>query len=108
MLFTIPNKNRIDPVVLKTRAMLQAYSVIKHYPMNGAERLLDAYINNQYNKSLKNMCIDLLLHMTFHVNKAGEVILLFNDKRYDTIAQIITFGTGNIPGSKILQTAFYR
>lgn len=108
MLFTIPNKNRIDPVVLKTRAMLQAYSVIKHYPMNGAERMLSSYIENQYNKSLKNMCIDLLLHMTFHVNKAGEVVLLFNDRRYDTIAQIITFGNGAIPGSQILQAAFRR
>jgi hypothetical protein len=51
------------------------------------------------------MCIKLLLNLTFHKDKEGNFILLFKDPTLDKAAQIITYGTGAIPGSRILQIA---
>jgi hypothetical protein len=51
------------------------------------------------------MCIKLLLSLTFHTNKDGDLILLFRDQKHDKIAQLITYGNGAIPGSQILKIA---
>jgi hypothetical protein len=54
------------------------------------------------------MCIKLLLSLTFYEDNEGNLILLFKDQRYDKIAQLITYGNGAIPGSRILQIALTR
>jgi hypothetical protein len=54
---------------------------------------------------LKNICIKLLLNLTFYKDNTGNLILMFKDPKYDIIARLITYGNGAIPGSKILQIA---
>jgi hypothetical protein len=105
MLFTIPNKRYMSVEQLRTSTMLSAYYVIKSYPMRATDIMLDNYIQQQYNASLKNMCIKLLLSLTFHEDTQGNLVLLFKDSKYDKLAQLITYGNGAIPGSRILQTA---
>ena len=85
--------------------MLNAYFIIKNYPMHAADLVLDQYIQQQYGTTLKNMCIKLLLSLTFYENNEGKLILLFKDYKYDKIAQLITYGNGAIPGSSILRIA---
>jgi hypothetical protein len=66
---------------------------------------MDQYIQQQYNTTLKNMCIKLLLQLNFYEDDSGNLILMFKNPKYDKIASLITYGNGAIPGSKILQTA---
>jgi hypothetical protein len=93
---------------LRASTMLNAYYVIKHYPLHASELALDSYIQQQYDVSLKNMCIKLLLNLTFHKDDEGNLVLLFKDHKYDKIAQLITYGNGAIPGSQILQIALNK
>lgn len=105
MFFTINNKNYLSTEQLRTDALLDAYYVIQNYPLKASELILDNYIQQQYGVSLKNMCIKLLLSLTFYKDNSGNLVLLFKDQRYDAIAGLITYGNGVIPGSKILQIA---
>ena len=105
MLFTITNKYYKSIEQLRTDTLLSAYYIIKNYPMRAADKILDSYIQQQYGASLKNMCIKLLLSLTFHKNTDGNLVLLFKDQKYDKIAQLITYGNGAIPGSRILRMA---
>jgi hypothetical protein len=105
MLFTIKNNRYLSAEQLRTDTMLNAYFIIKNYPMHAADLLLDKYIQQQYNTTLKNMCIKLLLSLTFHKDDEGNLILLFKDPKHDRIAQLVTYGNGALLGSKILQIA---
>ena len=90
---------------LRSNTLLDAYFIIKNYPMHASEVALDQFIQQQYGTSLKNMCIKLLLSLTFHKDREGNLVLLFKDPKYDKIARLITYGNGAFPGSKILQIA---
>ena len=90
---------------LRTTALLNAYFLIKNYPLHASELMLDNFITQQYKVSLKDMCIKLLLSLTFYEDSDNNLILLFKDQKYDKIASLITYGNGAIPGSKILQIA---
>lgn len=104
MLFTIKNKY-IPFAQLRTNTLLDAYFIIKNYPMHASDLVLDNFIQAQYNVSLKNMCIKLLLGLTFYKNEKNELILLFKNPKYDEIARLITYGNGVISGSNILKVA---
>jgi hypothetical protein len=73
--------------------------------MGAADILMDRYVQQQYKMSLKNLCVKLLLNLTFYEDNAGNLVLLFKDNKYDNIASLITYGNGAIPGSKILKIA---
>lgn len=105
MFFIIPNKKYLSAEQLKTDTLLNAYFIIVNYPLNSTELILDSYIQSQYKTSLKNLCIKLLLSLTFYKNNSNELVLLFKNPVYDTIARLITYGNGAIKGSQILQIA---
>ena len=90
---------------LRTNTLLDAYFIIKNYSLHASELVLDTFIQQQYKISLKDLCIKLLLSLTYYKDEDGSLVLLFKDKKYDTIASLITYGNGAIPGSKILQIA---
>ena len=90
---------------LRADTLLNAYYIIKNYPLHAADLVLDRYIQQQYDTSLKNMCIKLLLSLTFHKDAEGNLVLLFREAKHDKIARLITYGNGAIPGSKILKVA---
>ena len=106
MFFKIKNKHYLSTEQLRTNALLDAYYIIQKYPLNASELVLSQYLQQQYKASLKNMCIKLLLNLTFYKTDAGDLTLIFKDQTYDKIARLITYGNVAIPGSPILQTAF--
>jgi hypothetical protein len=105
MFFTIQNEDNTPVEQLRTNTLLRAYIIIDNYPLHTSEKLLDKYLTQQYKSSLKNLCVKLLLNLTFYINNENNLILIFKDKKYDKLAQLITYGTGAIPGSRILQIA---
>lgn len=105
MLFTVKNKHFTSLERLRTDTLLNAYLIISKYTIKATDALMDRYIQQQYNMTLKDMCIELLLNLTFYVDADKNLVLLFKNSKYDTIASLITYGNGAIPGSKILQTA---
>ena len=105
MMFTIKNKRYMSTEQLRTSSLLNAYRIIQNYPLKATDLLMDQYVQQQYNVSLKNLCIKLLLNLTFYTDSSGNLVLLFKNPKYDTIASLITYGNGAIPGSKILKIA---
>ena len=105
MFFTINNLKYMSTEHLRTSTLLKAYYIIQKYPMYATEQLMDQYIQQQYDTTLKNMCIKLLLNLTFYKDDTDNLVLIFKDPKYDKIARLITYGNGAIPGSKILQKA---
>lgn len=105
MFFKISNKRFLSVEQLRANTLLHAYFVIKNYPLKASDIVLDQYIQQQYKTDLKNICVELLLSLTAHKDEEGNLILLFKDSKYDAVAQLITYGNGAIPGSKILQYA---
>lgn len=105
MFFTVKAKPYLTAEQLRTNALLDAYYVIQNYPLKASEVLLDQYVQQQYNVSLKNLCIKLLLNITFYQDDSGNLVLMFKNIKYDTIASLITYGNGAIPGSSILKIA---
>ena len=105
MFFNIKNNHYLSTEQLRTNTLLNAYFIIKNYPMHASDLALDQFIQQQYKVSLKDLCIKLLLSLTFHKDAEGNLILLFKDSNYDKVARLITYGNGAIPGSKLLQIA---
>lgn len=105
MLFSIENKYHKSIEQLRADTLLSAYFIIHGYQLRATDLPMDRYLQQQYKVTLKNMCIRLLLSLTFHKDDSGNLTLLFKDKKHDNIAQLITYGNGAIPGSKILQIA---
>lgn len=105
MFFTIKNRPSMSTDQLRTNTMLNAYFIIQKYPLRTHDMLMDKFIQKQYDISLKNMCVRLLLDLTFYADDSGNLVLLFKNPRSDAIAQLITYGNGAVPGSRILQTA---
>lgn len=105
MFFNIPNKKYLSTDQLRTSTLVKAYYIIQKYPLHASDLILDQYLQQQYNISLKNMCIKLLLNLTFYEDDTKNLILMFKNPKYDQIARLITYGNGALPGSKILQIA---
>ncbi len=95
----------MSPEQLRADTLLNAYFLIKNYPIKATERAIDTYINQQYRMSLKDLCVKLLLSLSFYADTEGNLVLLFKNPKHDKLAQLITYGNGAIPGSKILQIA---
>lgn len=90
---------------LRTDTILNAYFIIQKYTLKATDKLMDNYIQQQYKISLKNLCVKLLLDLTFYEDDSRNLVLLFKNPASDTLAQLITYGNGAVPGSKILQVA---
>lgn len=105
MLFIIKSQPAVNTNRLRTNTLLNAYFIIKKYPLKAADILMDRFIKQQYKVSLKDLCIKLLLDLTFYEDDEGNLVLLFKNPKSDSIAQLITYGNGAIQGSKILKTA---
>lgn len=105
MFFTIKNKKYLAAEQLKADALMTAYFVIKNFPLKASDLILDQFLQKQYKSDLKNLCIKLLLSLTFYVTDTGDVVLLFKNPKDDYLARLITYGNGAILGSTILQSA---
>lgn len=105
MFFIVQNNKYLSPRQLRTNTLMSAYYVIDKYPLKASDKILNDYLQMTYKASLKNICIKLLLNISFLKDNEGNFVLLFKDPALDKLAQLITYGNGAIPGSKILQIA---
>lgn len=105
MFFQVTNKKYLSPEYLRTSTLMDAYYIIQNYPLHASDLLLDKFIQQQYKTSLKDLCIKLLLNLTFYKDNDGNLIMMFKDPKFDNLANLVTYGNGVIPGSRILQIA---
>lgn len=105
MFFTITNKKYMSLEQLRNDTLMHAYFMIEKYPLKASEQILDNYIQQQYKMSLKNLCVKLLLSLTYYSDEEGNLVLLFKDPKLDALARLVTYGNGAIRGSNILKTA---
>ena len=105
MFFIVKNNKYLSPRQLKTSTLMKAYYVVSNFPLKASDKILDDHLQAKYNAGLKNLCVKLLLNIKFFKNDEGDFVLLFQDPELDKLAQLITYGNGAIPGSRILQIA---
>lgn len=105
MFFVISNKKYLSAEQLRADTLMSAYFIIKNYPLKASELVLDRYIQQQHKITLKDLCIKLLLNLTYHKNNEGDLVLLFKNQKYDELARLVTYGNGALPGSRILKIA---
>lgn len=105
MFFTVESDRFLLAEKRRTNALMNAYYIIQSYPLHASELILDQFIQKQYKATLKNLCIKLILNLTFYEDDSGNLILMFKDPKDEALARLITYGNGAIPGSRILQIA---
>ena len=105
MFFIIKNDSKKPISIVKLKALLRARSLISLYPMRGTEVILNNYLLENYNLTLKNACLLLLANLQVSAGEENEIIMFFKEEKYTKLAQIITYGIDNISGSQILKAA---
>ena len=105
MFFSI-KANSTQPVsIVKLKTIVRARSLISLYPMRGTEIILNNYLVENFDLTLKNACFLLLANLQISSGEDNEIIIFFKDDKYDKLAQIITYGIDDISGSQILKVA---
>ena len=105
MFFIVKNNKYLSSRQLKANTLMRAYFVVSNFPLKASDKILDDHLKAKYNTNLKNLCVKLLLNISFLKNNEGDYVMLFRDPSLDRLAQLITYGNGAIPGSRILQIA---
>jgi hypothetical protein len=105
-MFFITKINNKQPVsIIKLKTLSRARSLISLYPMRGTEVILNHYLLENYKLTLKNACLLLLANLQVSTGEEDEIIMFFKEEKYIKLAQIITYGIEDIPGSQILKVA---
>jgi hypothetical protein len=105
MFFTIKTDGKKPVSIMKLKMLVRARSLISLYPMRGTEIILNNYLVENYNITLKNLCFLLLTKLYFSPGEENEIIIFFKEDKYAKLAQIVTYGVYNISGSQILKAA---
>lgn len=105
MLFRVEIKNMALKKVLGTRTIIKARSEIILYAFGTSERLLDSYLRTTFNIGLKEACLTILANLKQSSVMGNEIIYVITDENLDKLAQLITCGIGETPGSLILLNA---
>ena len=103
MFFTIKTANKQPASIVKLKAIVRARSLISLYPMRGSEVSLNNYLLENYKLTLKNACLLLLANLQVSEGEENELVMFFKEDKYIKLAQIITYGIDDIPGSQILK-----
>lgn len=102
MQFRVELKNIDLKRVVGMRTILKAKSFITMYPFGASERMLDTYLRAQFKIGLKEACLAILFNLNKSSSNGNEIIYTIMDDDLDKMAQLITCGLGDIPGSLIL------
>lgn len=105
MQFIVEIKNPLYKGVTGTRTILRAKEYILAYPFGTSERLLDNYLRATFKIGLKEACLSILFNLKKSSSIGTEIIYTILDERMDKMAQLITCGIGDTPGSLILLNA---
>ena len=78
-----------------------------YFPKNhNTELLLNNYLKQTYSLDLWTACKLIIFNCTIDLEKDNTYVITISNHYWDTIARIITFGTGKIKGSQILRFLF--
>jgi hypothetical protein len=105
MFFITKIDNKQPASIVKLKTLARARSIISLYPMRGTEVILNNYLLENYKLTLKNICLLLLANLQVSTGEEDEIIMFFKEEKYIKLAQIITYGIDDIPGSRILKAA---
>lgn len=106
MFFSIKNNTKVSSDKLKGTIIKEARKRILFYPLGVNEKQLNKYLEEKYAMGLRQACGYLVLNINFTTDSLNNIILNFITENQNKLAMLITYGTGTIPGSKILQFAF--
>ena len=105
MFYAIKTDSKKPVSIIKLKTLMRARSIILLYPMRGSEVILNNYLVENCELTLKNACLLLLANLQVSTGEENEIIMFFKEDKYDKLAQIITYGIDNISGSQILKVA---
>lgn len=90
--------------LVKNRALKR----LLYFPLKTNEILIDKYLKTNYKLSLKMACKLIVLKSIIEKDddKTNSISVIVPMKYWDTLARIITFGTGKLTGSNILRVIF--
>ena len=92
---------------LKAYIQYNAYMNLRSYPISTPEVLLDKYCKEHYKLSLFDVCTSILDKCKVQTDQE-DIIITFETEEIDDIAKLITYGNGQIPGSRILSWSLGR
>lgn len=93
--------------LIKPKFKFNALSRLHAFPQNTTEKLLDQHLKENYQMTLLYACYLIILNCKIEEIKDTLTITVTNPK-LDTLARIITFGTGKVAGSRILPFIFQK
>ncbi len=96
------------PALTKSKIIWIAYESIIRYKLKADDKILENYLKENYRISLKQACLKLALNAKITYDSSSTYIITFPTTSLKNLAQLITYGTGKILGSPILQRAFKK
>ncbi len=82
--------------------ILSAKGSVLKYPFGASELILDNYLRSEFKIGLRECCLEIIYRLKKSTNASEEIAYAIYDEYYDKLAQLITYGVGDIPGSNIL------
>ena len=96
--------------IIQKDLKLIAFSSIYYHKMTTNDKLLNNYLEQNYHKSLKTICKNLIWNkIVINIdNTTNKVIITFKDIESDNLATLITYGNEQVPGSNLLKKALMQ
>lgn len=107
MFFSIENK-LADKPFMKAKIFANAKTIILNHIIRVDEVKLNDFLKKEFNLTLISACMYLLFNCKIQQDKDNNIIVLFNNKKLDTLATLITYGNLEIKGSTLLKEAFMQ
>lgn len=107
MIFKIKSyyDDKFDNKLVTAPVIISARRIIILSKLGADDILLSRYLMSKYKKGLKQLCLYLIKRAKIMKNFNKELIVVFPTKADETLARLITYGNGVIPGSKLLRIA---
>lgn len=94
----------LDKLIIP-RIKQKARLVLALFPHGVVEEQLNRYLQKNFNLHLYDACKKIIAGAKYNLNSRHEVIVTIPDPILNTVARIITYGTGALMGSRILKFA---
>lgn len=102
MIFKIHSSSPHKDLIVH-RAKRKARLQLALHNFGPSELLLSRHLQENYNITLRTACLNILNNTCYSLNFKQEIIVTIPDPKLNNLAKIITYGTGKVPGSHILQ-----
>jgi hypothetical protein len=109
MIYTIDLSNYTAAyrAAVKPKFKLNAFRRLQAFPICTTEKLLDNYLRENHQITLKYACYLIILNCNID-EQEEELIITLTDKKLEKLARLITYGTGKVSGSRILPFALNK